>query len=99
MSEISVSLSLKDREFDAFHDSYDLNDLNYSDFCFYRINLPDGSSRTFTDEKSFDDFCVAISPYLSSRSSFLNSVFSPSVLSSAVFTVLGVSPPPVLSSF
>jgi len=91
MSEISVSLSVSSNEIDTFHDSYDLNELNYSDFDFYRINLPDGSTRTFTHEKSFSDFCDSISVYCSA--------FSPSVLTSAISTVLGVSPPPVLSSF
>lgn len=76
-----------------------LNQLNYSDFDFYSVNLPDGSTCTFTDEKSFFDFCDSISAYCSARSSFINSVFSPSVLTSAVSTVLGVSQPPVLSSF
>jgi hypothetical protein len=99
MSEIFVSLSVNDNEIDAFHNSYDLSELDYSDFDFYRINLPDGSTRIFSDEKSFFDFCDSISAYCSARSSFINSVFSPSVLTSAVSTVLGVSPPPVLSSF
>lgn len=97
MSEVSVSI--KGDLLDAFHGSYDFDKLNYSDFDFFRINLPDGSTRTFTDEKSFSDFCHSFSSYHSLRSSFINSVFSPSVLSSAISTVLGVSASPVLSSY
>lgn len=70
----------------------------YSDFDFYRINLPDGSTRIFHDEQSFNDFCDSISDYRSASPSFVNSVESPSSLSSAISTVLGVSPLPVLSS-
>jgi hypothetical protein len=71
------------------------NELNYSDFDIFKINLPDGSTRIFYDEQSFNDFCDS----WSACSSVINSIFSPSVLSSAISTVLGVSPPSVLSSF
>lgn len=71
------------------------DDLNYSDFDFFKINLPDGSTRIFDNEQSFNDFCDS----WAAGSSVINSVFSPSFLTSAVSTVLGVSPPPVLSSF
>jgi hypothetical protein len=65
--------------------------LNYSDFDFFKINLPDGSTRIFTDEKSFSDFCDCFSDYWAARSQ--------SVLSSSISTILGVSSAPVLPSF
>jgi hypothetical protein len=72
---------------------------NYSDFDIYRVNFPDGSSYIFDDEQLFFNFCNSISPYLSSSKSFVDSIFFPSVLSVAIASALGVSPPPVLSSF
>lgn len=33
------------------------DDLNYSDFDFFKINLPDGTTRIFDNELSFNDFC------------------------------------------
>jgi hypothetical protein len=75
----------------------DISDkLNYSDFDIYRVNLPDGSSYVFDDEDLFDDFCRFFSD---SVSSFKDSVIAPSPLSVAVASSLGVSTPPVLSSW
>jgi len=69
------------------------------DFEFYTVNLPDGSSRTFSDFHAFDAFC----DYLQHRAdllSYLDSlVISPTSISVAIAEVLGLSPSKVLPLF
>jgi len=65
-------------------------------FDFYRVNLPDGSFRTFTSFSKFSAFC----DYLQKRKnliSYLNSfVLKPSRISVSISEILGVSSSPVL---
>lgn len=69
------------------------------DFNFYTVNFPDGSSRTFTDFKSFDAFC----DYLQQRADFIaylaSLILYPTSLSVSISSILGVSPLPVLRPF
>lgn len=67
-----------------------------NDFEFYTVNLPDGSSRTFSDYESFDSFC----DYLQHRENLISHLaslmLSPTSLSVSIASILGVSPSPDL---
>jgi hypothetical protein len=67
-----------------------------SDFEFYKITLPDGSSRTFSDFESFEKCFNAVDVYLKSLDYLQSLTLSPSRLSVAISEILGVSPSPIL---
>jgi len=104
MSSIS-SLAFKHEKSEIDYDHLIQSDgfVENSDLELYRITLPDGSSRTFSDFESFENCFNTVDAYLKARSEVIEYISSmalfPTRLSVDISEILGVSPSPVLFSF